>query len=301
MVDVVTVSITKGGLGGVNAAANHQTMDLPPTSSTTKRVIEWDKAKDDMEAIKLISRIAIFLSRIRGNTYAYETRAGGAKLSTTTNNNDHVDESLENNNNSPSYEYSYEQPIIENPSRANIVLYNIARAHAFEIHGRNYITLEDIPIIIKIALSTANRNRVSILKLLLTAKQRADNGGHYEHKRKFFTSELTEALKMSKSTARRVMKELQVLGLVSIGKETRNGGDNDYIQLLEEFDWLLQKQFQDLIKGFDLEEVEEEQEQTTSAITKPIYRAYPSSDIWKCRNCKLKGDIHFMDNHNCSN
>jgi hypothetical protein len=53
-----------------------------------------------------------------------------------------------------SYEYSYEQPIIENPSRANIILYNIARAHALEILGRNYITKEGIPIIIKIALST---------------------------------------------------------------------------------------------------------------------------------------------------
>jgi hypothetical protein len=53
-----------------------------------------------------------------------------------------------------SYEYSYDQPIIENPSRANIILYNIVRAHALEIRGRNYITKEDIPIIIKIALST---------------------------------------------------------------------------------------------------------------------------------------------------
>ena len=59
--------------------------------------------------------------------------------------------------------------------------------------------MEDIPIIIKIALSTANRNRVSILKLLLTTKRRSDSGGEYEHKRQFFTRDLTESLNISKA------------------------------------------------------------------------------------------------------
>jgi hypothetical protein len=127
------------------------------------------------------------------------------------------------------------QLIIENPSRANIVLYNIARAHAFEIHGRNYITIEDIPIVIKIALSTANRTRVSILKLMLTKIRRADIGGHLEHQKQFFTRDLVDSLNI-KSTARRAMKELQVLDVVRIGKEVRNGGDNYYIEILQKFD-----------------------------------------------------------------
>jgi Mn-dependent DtxR family transcriptional regulator len=151
--------------------------------------------------------------------------------------------------------------------------------------------------------STANRNRVSVLKLLLTTMRRADNGGEYEHKRQFFTKDLIEALNISKSTARRVMKELEVLGLVRIGKEVKNGGYNYYIELLEKFEWLLQKEFQELIQGFDWEQVvldKEEEEADNNNISKSIYRAYPGSDMWECKNCKLRGDIHFMENHHCS-
>ena len=88
-------------------------------------------------------------------------------LSTIQNGNEETDLTIS----SPplSDEYSFEQPIIENASRASTVLYNIARAHAFEIHGRNYIKMEEgIPIAIKIALSSANRNRVSVLRYMIT-------------------------------------------------------------------------------------------------------------------------------------
>jgi DNA-binding MarR family transcriptional regulator len=288
MVSVVSVSNNQSGLADSTTTEGRQ-QQVP-----TRRMIEWDKTRDDMRSVKLISKVAIFLSRIRGNTYAYETKSG-AKLSN----------ELDDNNNGSSftevsYEYSYEQPIIENPSRANIVLYNIARAHAFEIHGRNYITKEDVPMIIKIALSTANRNRVSVLKLLLTAMRRADNSGEYEHKRQFFTRDLIEALNISKSTARRVMKELEVLGLVRIGKEVKNGGYNYYIELLEKFDWLLQKEFQELMQGEWQQVVIDKEEVDDNHISESIYRAYPSSDLWECKNCKLRADIHFMENHDCS-
>jgi hypothetical protein len=265
------------------------------SNGPNKRVIEWDKANDDLQAIKMISRVAILLSRIRGNTYAYETRSG-AKLD-----NEIVNSSGSSVTEAVSYEYTYEQPIIENPSRANIVLYNIARAHAFETHGRNFVTKEDdLPIIIKIALSTANRTRVSIIKLLLTTMRRADSGGNYEHKRKFFTRDLIEGLNISKSTARRTMKELEVLGLVRIGKEVRNGGENYYIELLERFNWLLEKDFQDLIQGLDWEQHQIIMDEDDDNIPESIYRAYPGSDAWKCKNCRLTGDIYLMKKHYCS-
>jgi hypothetical protein len=154
MVNVVSVANTDGGL------------DQTKIDSSTRGVIGWEKSKDDINAIKMISRIAILLARIRGNTYAYESKSGRANLVSTSGDDDddgtqQQNDSCEEIAASISYEYTYEQPIIENPSRANIVLYNIARAHAFEIHGRNYITLEDIPIVIKIALSTANRKSIS--------------------------------------------------------------------------------------------------------------------------------------------
>jgi len=39
----------------------------------TRRMIEWNKEKDDKETIRYISKIALFLSVIRGNIYAYQT------------------------------------------------------------------------------------------------------------------------------------------------------------------------------------------------------------------------------------
>ena len=111
MVNVVSVANSDGGL------------DQTKMDSSTRRVIGWDKPKDDINAIKMISRIAILLARIRGNTYAYESTSGRAKLVSSTNEDVHNDGEDEQVN--TSYEYTYEQPIIENPSRANIVLYNI--------------------------------------------------------------------------------------------------------------------------------------------------------------------------------
>jgi hypothetical protein len=53
MVNVVSVANIDGGL------------DQTKVESSTRRVIEWDKPKDDINAIKMISRIAILLARIR--------------------------------------------------------------------------------------------------------------------------------------------------------------------------------------------------------------------------------------------
>ena len=165
-------------------------------------MIEWNKEKDDIEAIKQISKIALFLSVIRGNVYAYQTKV--AKLSD--------DDGATTTESISTYEYGHNQSIIENASRSNAVLYNVARAHAFEVHGRNYVTKQDIPIIVKIALSTANRDRISIVNLLLTTK---DIDGKPE--RKLHTSFLIQTLHLSKSSAHRIMNELEVLGLVHIG------------------------------------------------------------------------------------
>jgi hypothetical protein len=203
---------------------------------------------------------------------------------------------------SSNYEYGYGQPIIEDPKRASRVLYNIAKAHAFVIHGRNYITLDDIPILIKIVISTTNRDRVSLLKILLSEMRNADEGGKSEHKKQIFTSEIKKLMNASKSTARRTMKELEILGLVRMGSKNKNGGDNHYIELMPEYGWLLEEQFQGLIKNFDWSqcETEAEGEQEEEQRNPSIYRMWQHSDQWACRRCKLYGDIHLMREHICS-
>ena len=176
----------------------------------------------------------------------------------------------------------------------------------------HYITLEDIPIIIKIAISTTNRDRVSIIKLLLTATRRDDDSGKRVHKTKFYTSDLIQELKFSPSTARRTMMELQLLELVRLQNEINpnNNRRKYYIELDPAFKWLLNKPFQDLIKDFnwkqviDEKEKEKEQEEkerrdhqngrgddatTTSTTTtdNSIHRKYPGTDIWECLKCKI--------------
>ena len=91
------------------------------------------------------------------------------------------------------YGYAVSQP--EDPRRAITVLLNLARGHAL-LTGRNYITLEDVPIVAKTVLSTAQTERVSVFYLLL------DNG------RDLSTDVITRCLGVSKPTAGRAMAEV---------------------------------------------------------------------------------------------
>lgn len=203
--------------------------------SMIKRVIEWDKQKDDPETIRIIAKLAMFLARVRGNVYAYQARV-------MTNLDDSEIGGGTGGGSGYEYEYVHNKPIIERPGRAATVLYNIARAHAFEVHGRDYITEEDLPIIIKIVLSAANRDRIAVVKLLLNA--RSTDGVLYNE---LDTTYLVSATRSAKSSVHRTMKELNTLGLVDIGK-TRDSSHENYICLREEFRWLREDKFQRLLK-----------------------------------------------------
>jgi hypothetical protein len=258
----------------------------------------------------MLAYLALLLAKIRTNTYAYEAKSKEAKLT--------IDDSNSDNQQQPdidsditsgvSYEYSFEQPIEEHASRASVVLYNIAKAHAFELHGRNHIILaQDIPIVVKIALSSANRNRVSVLRYMITEMRNADQGGQPEHKEKYYARELANALKFSPTTARRLMKELEVIGLVTIGKDAleTNGQirkSTHYIELVQDFRWLIEPRFQNLMKGFNWdtfdtkgETPEPEQDVRDSDKPKPMHRLY--ADRWVCDLCGWQDDIHGVRNH----
>ena len=62
--------------------------------------------------------------------------------------------------------YSYFTGEIEDIKRAGQVLTNLARGHAL-ITGRNYITMDDVKIVVKTVLSTARIERVKTLIALL--------------------------------------------------------------------------------------------------------------------------------------
>jgi hypothetical protein len=145
--------------------------------------------------------------------------------------------------------YGYSTPTIEDPDRAMTQLLNLAKGHALS-QGRNFLTLEDIPILIKVVLSTASIERVVIFDLLLSSRGTLT------------TSQITTGLKISKNTALKTMAQLKVLGLVEgdmvdIEDEefTEEIGESNYnapksITLAKDFEWFLSEEFQGLREGF---------------------------------------------------
>jgi hypothetical protein len=186
-------------------------MEVDKESGLVK--VPWNDAKNDETAQRYIIRLAGLLSYLRGVVSTWHTQ--GTQGS----------------------DYSYTLPTIEERDRAVQQLTNLARGHAL-LEGRNYITIEDIPLIIKTALSTASKERVTIFDLLL-----ANNGV-------LTTSQIAISLNIALPTARRTMLELKVLGLVDNDDNPEDINSVQQICLKEEFGWFLSEEFKKLREGF---------------------------------------------------
>jgi predicted transcriptional regulator len=216
-------------------------MEIPIGISPPIPKIEWDKSKDDKEARRIIVRLAILLSRLRCPVITWATSAedsaGGSG------NDDMGDDDIEEQRSRGELNYSVSLP--ENPSRASRILNNLANGHAL-LSGRNYVTLDDVPVVIKTALSTGPIDRVKVLSLLLA------------HRGKLTTPLIVRSLNVSKSTARRTMTEFKAIGIVDMAQVKLN--DNNYhtqyrkvtqITLIDGFGWLLDEKFERLREGFE--------------------------------------------------
>jgi len=180
--------------------------------------VQWEYEKDDDLAKRYIYRLAQLLSHLRGVVPTWHT------------------------NDTQGSDYAYAISTIEEPERARTQLYNLARGHAL-IKGRNWITTEDISIVIKVVLSTASIERVTIFDLLI-----AHNGI-------LTTSQICASLNITNHTAHRTMAELKALELV---RETEAKGEQQnsekQIILKPEFDWFLSEDFSKLRQGFTPED-----------------------------------------------
>jgi hypothetical protein len=174
--------------------------------------IEWDETKDEEKAIRIIIKLANLLSPLRGILQTWETKE------------------------SQGTEYSYSLPIIEEPDRAITQLRNLARGAALT-HGRNYVTTDDIPLVIKVVLSTASIERVRILDLLLNAKG------------KLSTSQIEYSLNISPPTAKRTMAEFKGLGIVDMTEGEYENSEKT-IELKPKFSWFLSQEFKALRKEY---------------------------------------------------
>jgi predicted transcriptional regulator len=129
--------------------------------------------------------------------------------------------------------------------RTATVLKNLARGHAL-ITGRNHITMEDIPIVVKVVLSTARVERVKAFIALL------DNNG-------WITKvQLANQLHVSPSTASMFMTELKAIGLVDVEvtnqiEHTQNNNPSTVKVMTlkkDKFEWFLSDKFKKLWEDF---------------------------------------------------
>ena len=130
-------------------------------------------------------------------------------------------------------DYDTDLPIIEDQSRAVILLRNLAIGRALS-QGRDTIGLDDVPMVIKVALSTAMYNRIKVFDLLL------------KNKGELTTSDITKGLRISEPTARRTMRELHALKIADIFAITEYTNAELKITLRAEYDWFQTDEFKKL-------------------------------------------------------
>jgi hypothetical protein len=196
------------------------------TEKTGIRVI-WDTSSDEEEALRITIRLARLLSRFRGVIPTWETK------------------------DTQGSDYAYTFATIEEPDRAITQLKNLARGHALS-RGCLHISMDDIPLVVSVVLSTASRERVMIFNHILKNNGLTD------------TIKIVDDLNTSKPTALRTMTEFAALGIVdkiTLGDDhdvDGNGADGGYpssektnalvqVRLKPEFDWFLTDEFQSLL------------------------------------------------------
>lgn len=170
--------------------------------------ILWDKTKDDPATKERIVSLAILLSKLR-TRLSFERTSEGIE---------------------------YEPPTVEDPSRASASLMNLAKGHAV-LDRRNYLTKDDLGVAIRVALSSAYRERIELLKLLL------ENDGEIN------TAQVIDKLRVSRQTALNTMRELEHIGIVDAIRQPGNTKFIAAIKLQEHFAWLLDEELKQFLKS----------------------------------------------------
>jgi hypothetical protein len=181
-------------------------------SNSSKKGIAWNRTKDSDDVLRIIIRVANLLARLRAVVQVWETEGTqGSK-------------------------YAFTAPIVEDPERATNALYNLAIGHAFSC-ARTQVSYDDLPIVINVALSSASRERTALLGLLLNTYGSAT------------TTDFETALKCSKPTALKTMKELEIIGLCEYVDGDGETKPETTVTLTDEFKWFLSDEFKNLHRG----------------------------------------------------
>jgi predicted transcriptional regulator len=189
--------------------------------------MRWDGTKDELDAMQCIVNLAILLGHLRREGRAY------------------IPDRVVMSGDAEDEGFSYFTGDMEDVQRTATVLKNLARGHAL-ITGKNYVTMEDIPIVLKTVLSTARVERVKAFITLL------DSNGSITK------IQLANQLHVSPSTAYRFMTELKAIGLVDVEVTNRieytqnNNPSTVKIMSLkkDKFQWFLSDEFKKLREDF---------------------------------------------------
>ncbi|MBV9179099.1 MAG: hypothetical protein JO297_18875, partial [Nitrososphaeraceae archaeon] len=179
--------------------------------------VEADRKNDKAKALECIRRLAILLAHLRQPAITWDSKEGQGS------------------------DYAYSVSLVENADRAYTLLKNVDRGHAL-LTGRNYLAVEDVPLLIKIVLSTAHIDRVKIFDLLLN------------HNGVLNTNIIMQSLNVSKPTALKTMLELKVIGLVDKSEDVYDENVNNKVRHIylnkERYGWFLTDDFRKLREGF---------------------------------------------------
>lgn len=190
---------------------------LQPSQQLPLIKIEADRTNDEVKALECIRRLAILLAHLRQPAITWDSKDGQGS------------------------DYAYSVSLVENADRAYTLLKNVGRGHAL-LTGRNYLAVEDVPLIIKIVLSTAHIDRVKIFDLLLN------------HNGELNTNIIMQSLNVSKPTALKTMLELKIIGLVDKSEDVYDENVNNKVRHIylnkERYSWFLSDDFKKLREGF---------------------------------------------------
>lgn len=177
--------------------------------------VSWNMASDDEKLMKIITRLAKVLAKLRSPMSVWEEHSGQKK-------------------------YNHTQPITEAPDRLSQLLYNLTRGHAL-VCGRENIDREDLKTTLRIALDSAPPNRSKIFKHLI------HNDG------RLTTNEVMEILKCSRPIALKLMHEMAILELVDADGNMEDESDfyggrpEQVITLKDKYEWFISEECKELI------------------------------------------------------
>lgn len=209
-------------------------LNAAPASDSTKIgengmvKVKWneEESKEQDQVIACIAQIANLLKRLRGTVYVTQSKKKAQYNSGHSPDPDTSKASTKTEvpgfNASDESDYDTDYPIVEDPSRAVVMLRNLALANAIS-QGRDYLSFEDIPLIINVALSTTTRARSELVRLLLR------EGGELT------TSAIVNENKISAPFAKKTMRELEALGIVDISAVATYSNSELKITLRDEY------------------------------------------------------------------